>query len=37
VVISSRYVVWLFAAIVFVMWLIGFAFRIGEGSRWYRW
>jgi hypothetical protein len=28
---------WWVAAIVLVAWLIGFAVRMGEGSRWYRW
>jgi hypothetical protein len=28
---------WIIAAIVLVAWLVGFAFRSGEGSRWYRW
>jgi hypothetical protein len=28
---------WWVAAIVLVAWLIGFAFRAGEGTRWYRW
>lgn len=28
---------WWIAAIVLVVWLVGFAFRAGEGSRWYRW
>jgi hypothetical protein len=28
---------WWIAAIVLVFWLIGFAFRAGEGRRWYRW
>ena len=27
---------WIFAVIVAVFWLAGFAFRSGEGSRWYR-
>ncbi len=28
---------WWVAAIVLVVWLVGFAVRAGEGSRWYRW
>ena len=28
---------WILAAIVLVVWLIGFAARAGEGARWYRW
>jgi hypothetical protein len=28
---------WWVAAIVLIVWLIGFAARAGEGSRWYRW
>ncbi len=28
---------WWIAAIVLVLWLIGFLVRTGEGSRWYRW
>ena len=28
---------WWVAAIVLVVWLIGFAARAGEGGRWYRW
>jgi hypothetical protein len=28
--------VWV-AAILLVVWLLGFAFRSGEGTRWYRW
>ena len=28
---------WWLAAIILLVWLIGFAFRAGEGSRWYRW
>jgi hypothetical protein len=25
------------AAIMLILWLLGFAFRGGEGARWYRW
>ena len=28
---------WIVAVVVFFAWLIGFAVRAGEGSRWYRW
>ncbi len=28
---------WWVAAIAAIVWLIGFVFRAGEGSRWYRW
>jgi hypothetical protein len=28
---------WWVAAIVLVLWLVGFLARAGEGSRWYRW
>jgi uncharacterized membrane protein YqjE len=28
---------WVVAAVVLVVWLIGFAFRSGESARWYRW
>jgi hypothetical protein len=28
---------WWVAAIVLVVWLVGFAVRAGEGRRWYRW
>lgn len=28
---------WIVAAIVLVAWLVGFAVRLGEGRRWYRW
>jgi hypothetical protein len=28
---------WWIAAIVLIVWLIGFVFRAGEGRRWYRW
>jgi hypothetical protein len=31
------HVLWWIAAIVLVVWLVGFAFRAGEGRRWYRW
>jgi hypothetical protein len=28
---------WWVAAIVLVLWLVGFLARAGEGSHWYRW
>jgi hypothetical protein len=28
---------WFVAAVVLVLWLVGFAVRSGEGRRWYRW
>ena len=28
---------WIFAVVLAVLWLAGFAFRSGESSRWYRW
>ncbi len=28
---------WWIAIILLVAWLVGFALRSGEGSRWYRW
>jgi hypothetical protein len=28
---------WIIAAIVLIAWLVGFALRVGEGRRWYRW
>jgi hypothetical protein len=31
------HVLWWVALIVLVVWLLGFAFRAGSGSRWYRW
>ena len=31
------HLLWIFAVIVAVVWLVGFAFRSGESSRWYRW
>jgi hypothetical protein len=31
------HLLWIFAIIVAVVWLVGFAFRSGESSRWYRW
>jgi len=31
------HLLWVVAVIFFVVWIIGFAFRSGSGSRWYRW
>ena len=31
------HILWIVAVVLFVAWLIGFAFRRGEGARWYRW
>jgi hypothetical protein len=31
------HVLWVLALIVAVAWLLGFAFRRGQGARWYRW
>jgi hypothetical protein len=28
---------WIVAAVVLVLWLIGFVVRSGESARWYRW
>jgi hypothetical protein len=28
---------WWVAVVVFIAWLVGFAVRVGEGRRWYRW
>jgi len=28
---------WVVAVLFFIAWVAGFAFRSGEGSRWYRW
>jgi hypothetical protein len=28
---------WIVAVVLAVVWLIGFVFRSGEGTRWYRW
>ncbi|MFI8962592.1 hydrophobic protein [Streptomyces sp. NPDC053493] len=30
-------VLWYVAIAVLVLWLLGFLFRSGSGSRWYRW
>jgi hypothetical protein len=31
------HILWLLAAIVLVLWLVGFVARGAEGARWYRW
>ncbi|MDQ1485593.1 MAG: hypothetical protein QOJ62_1286 [Actinomycetota bacterium] len=28
---------WIVAVVFLLAWVIGFAFRSGEGARWYRW
>jgi hypothetical protein len=33
----AAHALWVVAAVVFVAWLAGFAFRSGEGRHWYRW
>ena len=33
----ALHVLWWIAAIVLIAWLVGFAVRVGEGRRWYRW
>ena len=33
----ALHALWIVAAIILVAWLAGFALRLGEGSRWYRW
>jgi hypothetical protein len=33
----AAHLLWAIAVIFFVAWVAGFAFRRGEGSRWYRW
>jgi hypothetical protein len=33
----AAHLLWVVAVIFFVAWIAGFAFRSGEGSRWYRW
>ncbi|MGN6475235.1 MAG: hypothetical protein ACTHK4_16505 [Mycobacteriales bacterium] len=33
----ALHALWVVAVILFVAWLVGFAVRAGEGSRWYRW
>jgi len=31
------HILWVAALVVAIAWLVGFAFRRGQGSRWYRW
>ena len=33
----ALHALWWIAAIVLIVWLVGFVFRAGEGHRWYRW
>ena len=33
----ALHALWIVAAIVLVLWLIGFVVRSGESARWYRW
>ncbi|HLH59051.1 MAG TPA: hydrophobic protein [Streptosporangiaceae bacterium] len=33
----ALHILWWIAAIVLLIWLIGFVVRVGEGGRWYRW
>lgn len=33
----ALHALWWVAAIILIAWLIGFAVRVGEGRRWYRW
>ncbi|HWC36858.1 MAG TPA: DUF5670 family protein [Mycobacteriales bacterium] len=33
----ALHALWIVAVVLLVAWVIGFAFRSGEGSRWYRW
>ncbi len=33
----ALHTLWWIAAIVLIVWLVGFAVRAGEGRRWYRW
>jgi hypothetical protein len=33
----AAHLLWIAAVIFFIAWIAGFAFRRGEGSRWYRW
>jgi hypothetical protein len=33
----SLHLLWIAAAIVLVLWLVGFMMRGAEGARWYRW
>ena len=33
----ALHALWIVAVIGFLAWLVGFAFRSGEGAHWYRW
>ncbi len=33
----ALHLLWLFAVVVAIFWIAGFAFRGGESARWYRW
>jgi hypothetical protein len=33
----ALHALWWIAAIVLILWLVGFVVRGGEGHRWYRW
>jgi hypothetical protein len=33
----TAHLLWILAAIVLIVWLVGFAMRAGSGARWYRW
>lgn len=33
----SLHLLWIAAAIVLILWLVGFMMRGAEGARWYRW
>jgi len=33
----AMHALWIIAALFLLAWIAGFAFRSGEGSRWYRW
>ena len=33
----ALHALWWIAVIVLAVWLVGFLFRSGEGTRWYRW
>jgi hypothetical protein len=33
----ALHALWWIAAIILVVWLVGFALRLGSGSRWYHW
>lgn len=33
----ALHALWWIAAIILIVWLIGFVFRAGSGRRWYRW